>query len=66
REIKNTPRMMLENQRVLKVEMGVLLVVVSRQGVMVSLEAMANLRQMAGVLQKAEGLSGSSFAIISF
>ena len=54
--------MMLENQRVLKVEMGVLLVVVSRQGVMVSLEAKVSLLQMANALQKVEALHGNKFS----
>ena len=55
RDVINTPRMMLKNQRVLKVKTEVLLVMAK------SLEAMVNLRQMASVLQKVEALHGNKF-----
>ncbi|BBI66898.1 hypothetical protein PKHYL_10890 [Psychrobacter sp. KH172YL61] len=55
----STPRMMPENQQVLKVEMGVLPVVARM------LQAMVNLPQTADVLQKVEGLSDNNCLISS-
>ena len=51
RKVLNIPKMVLENQRVLEVRMGVLMVMAR------SLEGVANLQQMAGALQKVQGLS---------
>ncbi|MDE0844679.1 MAG: 23S rRNA pseudouridine(2604) synthase RluF [Psychrobacter pacificensis] len=55
----STPRMMLENQQVLKVEMGV------RPVVARMLQAMVNLLQTADVPQKVEGLSDNNCLISS-